>query len=67
VHQRIWFGFVHGAHRFSDVLSGLGQRCLRHDPNVLAPAGTSEVPEIGFADQRLLDEDADLTVAAFRE
>src|SRR5262249_34510832 len=67
VHERARLRVVHPADRIADVLRGLRDPLLRHDANARVPAGFAEVLEISLADQRLLDQDADLGMAALRE
>ena len=67
VHDRGGLGLVQSAHRLGDVLGRLRDRRLGHDSEALARARAPEVPEIALADQRLLDEHADLGMAVLGE
>ena len=58
--DRLGLGVVQRADRVVDVLGGLGDRRLRDDANTLAATRTSQVLQIAFADQVLLDQNADL-------
>lgn len=58
---------MHGAHRLGDVLCGLGDLHFGHNTNAFAPGRVSEVGEIALTDQRLLDQDGHLGVAALGE
>jgi len=58
---------VHPPDRLADVLRGLRDPFFRHDADALCAAGLAEVPRVRLADERLLDQHADLGVAALRQ
>ena len=62
MHDCLRLGLVEGAHRLIDVLSGLRNRRFGHDANTFAAGCVSKVLQVTLADQRLLDQDADLAM-----
>ncbi len=65
VHDRLGLCLVERLHRSVDVLSRLGDRDFRDDPNAFAPTGTSQVLQVALADEALLDQDTDLGESPF--
>ena len=56
-------GVVELLHLLGDVLGRLGDRLLGHDAEALALARPAELLDVGLADQRLLDQHADVVEA----